>query len=360
VTRLVVQIPCFNEAATLPAVLAEIPAGVPGVDEIVVLVVDDGSTDATPAIARARGARLVRHAGNRGLAATFLRGLDEALRLGADVIVNVDGDHQYPPACIPQLVTPILAGEADIVTGDRDAGHVEHFGPGKRLLQRLGSWVVRRLSETDVPDAPTGFRAFSREAALRLNVIGRRTYTLETLIQAGAERFKLRHVRVPTNPPARPSRLHRGSLDYVCQAMWWVLRARIMYRPLALFFGLGALLLVPSLIGIGRFLFYYVSEGGAGHIQSLVIASMLFVAAVLSFALGVLADLIAANRRLQEETLYRVRRLESDLYRAGLLPAASTAPAASADDAPLTPAAAEPPPADDLPGGKDLDPAADD
>lgn len=349
-TKLVVQIPCLDEAETLPDVVGGIPRVIPGVDEIVVLVVDDGSSDATRAVARRLGARVVGHPGNRGLSATFAKGLDEALRLGADVVVNIDGDHQYPPEAIPDLVRPILDGRADIVTGDRDAGRIDHFGGGKRLLQRLGSATVRLLSDTDAPDAPTGFRAFSREAALRLNVIARRTYTLETLIQAGAERFKLRHVRVRTNPPRRPSRLHRGSLHYVWSMVGPLLRARAMYRPLPVFLGGAAVLGIIGTAGVARFLYYVVTDGGAGHIQSLILATMLLVVAAVLFALGIIADLTAANRRLMEETLYRLRRLESDLHRAGLLPETdSEPPTGTLDD-----------PADDPAPPDHLDRAADD
>src|SRR5436309_2241889 len=247
------------------------PQRIEGVAEIAVLVVDDGSEDATRAIARRLGACVVGHPGHRGLSAVFARGIDESLRLGADVIVNIDGDHQYPPAAIPALVAPILAGEADIVTGDRDAGRNEHFSAPKRILQRLGSAVVRALSTTDVPDAPTGFRAFSREAAMRLNVISRRTYTLETLIQAGAERFKLRHVRVTTNPPTRPSRLHRGSLHYVWTTIGPLLLAKAMYEPLRVFLLLAGLLFVVGGYWVLRFLYYYLTEGGTGHVQSLIL-----------------------------------------------------------------------------------------
>ncbi len=334
-TKLVIQIPCFNEAETLPDVLAEIPAAIPGVDETIVLVVDDGSSDDTVKIARRWGARVVGHPGNRGLSATFAKGLDESLRLGADVIVNIDGDHQYPAARIPDLVRPILDGHADIVLGDRGAGSNEHFSPFKRLLQRLGSWTVRRLSDTDVPDAPSGFRAFSREAALHLNVIARRTYTLETLIQAGAERFKLDYVPIRTNPPRRPSRLHRGSLHYVWLAVGMLLRARTMYSPLKLFLWLAALLFAPGAFLVARFLYFFVTEGGAGHIQSLVVAAVLLNASFFCVTLGIISELISANRRLSEEALFRLRRLESDLRRAGLLhdPDAATLDRPGAEEA---------------------------
>lgn len=310
--KLVVQIPCYNEASTLPAVLASIPRRIPGVDSVQVVVVDDGSTDGTGEVARACGAdAVVRHPANRGLAAAFRSGLDRALRMGADVIVNTDGDNQYPQEEIPALIRPILAGEADLVLGDRRPGATRHFSPVKRALQRLGSRVVSAASGAEVADAPTGFRAFSREAALRMNVLSDYSYTLETLIQAGAARLRVVSVPIEARPPARPSRLMRGLPDYLFHSGATILRAYATYRPLAVFLPVGLALIAAGAVVIGRFVYVYFSAGGAGHIQSLVLAAMLVLAGCLMLLNGVLADLEAANRRLIEEALVRLRRLEA-------------------------------------------------
>ncbi len=305
---IVVQIPCYNEAATLPAVLASVPRRLPGA-RVLTVVVDDGSTDGTAEVARRAGAdRVVRHAANRGLAAAFRSGLATALRLGADVVVNTDGDNQYPQADLPRLVAPILAGEADVVVADRQPTRVAHFSPLKKALQALGSAVVRLASGTGVRDAPSGFRAYSREAALRLYVHSHYSYTLETLIQAGAQRLRVVSVPVTINPQARRSRLISSLPAYLLHSAITVLRAYVTYRPLAVFTLVGAGFLAVGTAGILRFLYYFVTEGGAGHIQSLVLAGALWSVGVMIVLSGLQADVAAANRRLAEEALYELRR----------------------------------------------------
>lgn len=315
--RLFVQIPCYNEAATLPLVLRSIPRTIPGVATVTVVVVDDGSTDGTAAVARAHGADVVvRHPRNRGLAAAFRTGLDTCLRLGADIIVNTDGDNQYPQAEIPRLIRPILEGQAEVVIADRQPLKVPHFSPAKKLLQWLGSWVVRQLSGTAVPDAPSGFRAYAREAALRLNVLSDYSYTLETLIQAGVQRQAIAFVPVQTNPQLRPSRLITSLRAYLLRSATTLLRAYAMYQPLKVFGACGLLLCLAGLLGVGRFLYFFATGSGAGHVQSLVLSGVLLVVGFQVMLIGLLSDLIAANRRLLEEALYRLRRLESDLLTA--------------------------------------------
>lgn len=310
--RLVVQIPCYNEEATIAGVVAEIPREIPGVDEVVILVVDDGSTDQTIPVALTAGTDYVaRHARNRGLAAAFRTGLDAALWLGADVIVNTDGDHQYSGAEIPRLIEPILNGHADLVVGDRDAASAPHFSRQKRLLQAFGSWVVRQLSGTTVPDAPSGFRALSREAALRLNVVTSYSYTLETLIQAGTQRLAVSSVPIRANPTARKSRLAGSTLGYVRKSMLTMLRAYAMYQSLRIFLTVSLILFVPGLLGVGRFLWYYFNGAGSGHVQSLVLSGVLLVISLQVGLIGLVADLIAGNRRLMEEALYRLRKLDA-------------------------------------------------
>ncbi len=312
--KLIVQIPCYDEAEHLPAVLASIPRRIPGVDCVEVLVIDDGSTDGTGEVARAHGAdHVVRHPANRGLAAAFRTGVDAALRLGADVVVNTDGDNHYAQADIPRLIAPILAGEADVVVGDRRPGEATYFSPLKRLLQRVGSRVVRAASGTAVLDAPSGFRAFAREAALQMNVLSGYSYTLETLIQAGAARLRVVSVPIETRPVARPSRLIRSLPHYLLHSAATVLRAYATYRPLAVFFAAGLGLIILGSAGIARFLYYVVTEGGAGHVQSLVLSAAVFTIGFQVLLIGLLADLVAANRRLIEEALVRLRRVEGSL-----------------------------------------------
>ncbi len=312
-TRLVVQVPCFNESDTIGTVIADIPRIVDGVDEVLVLIVDDGSTDDTAAAAFAAGADFViRHAGNRGLAAAFRTGLDAALRLGADIVVNTDGDNQYRGSDIPRLVEPIVRGRADLVVGDRDPATVEHFSPAKRSLQVLGSLVVRWLSGASVPDAPSGFRALSREAAMRLNVVTSYSYTLETIIQAGAQRMAVASIPISPRHTPRKSRLARGMFEYVRRSMATIVRAYAMYRPLRVFLAVSCVLFLPGLLGALRFIWFYLAGSGSGHIQSLILSAVLLIVGFQVGLIGLVADLIAANRRLVEESLYRLRRLDPD------------------------------------------------
>lgn len=311
--KLIVQIPCLNEAETLPRVVAQIPRRIPGVDVVEVLIVDDGSTDRTIEVAREVGVdHVVRHVGNKGLAQAFRTGIDACLRLGADVVVNTDGDDQYPGAEIPRLIAPILEGRAEMTVADRQTATIEHFSPTKKLLQALGSWTVRQVSRTDVPDAPSGFRAYGREAALRLNVITGYSYTVETLIQAGARRTTIAYVPIRVNPQTRASRLFGSSWNYVKHQLATIVRSYAMYEPLRVFTMLGLLVLLAGTVVIVRFVYYFFAEGYSGHVQSLVLGAALWVAGLQILLNGLLADLIAANRRLVEEALYRLRRFESE------------------------------------------------
>lgn len=307
--KLVVQIPCYNEAATLAATLGAIPRRIEGVDRVEVLVIDDGSTDDTADVARRHGTdHVVRFVQRRGLARAFKAGVEAALELGADIIVNTDGDNQYDGADIPRLVGPILAGEADIVVGDRDPGSLPHFSRLKRWLQRLGSWAMRRLSGTEVADATSGFRAYSREAALQLNVVTEFTYTLETLIQAGKRRLVVVDVPIRARPTQRASRLAPSMGHYLAQAGAAMARAYALYEPLKVFSILGTLLMLGGVaLGI-RFLYYWFGGAGQGHVQSLILAAILSIVGFQVLCMAVLADLLGGNRKLLEEVLYRLRR----------------------------------------------------
>jgi glycosyltransferase involved in cell wall biosynthesis len=309
--KLVIQIPCLDEEETLAETLAALPQTLPGVDDIVVVVVDDGSTDRTIEVAEAAGVtEIVRFPNHQGLARAFAAGLERALQLGADVIVNTDADNQYCADDIPALIAPIMSGEADIVIGDRDPSKLAHFSLPKRLLQRLGSWIVRQLSGTRVPDASSGFRAFSRGAALKLNVLSDFTYTLETVIQAGKKQLAVAHVPVRANPTHRPSRLFSGPSHYIRRSASTIVRIYAMYEPFKIFTMLGGVLIAAATaIGL-RFLYYYLAHGGAGHIQSLILAAAFLIIGFLTMLIGLLADLIGRNRQLSEDVLLRVRRLE--------------------------------------------------
>jgi glycosyltransferase involved in cell wall biosynthesis len=309
--KLVVQIPCLNEAESLPPTLAEIPRAISGIDSVETLVVDDGSTDETLQVARSSGVDyIVSLKTHLGLARAFASGLDAALRVGADVIVNLDADGQYPATDIAALVAPILCGEADIVIGDRDVDAVHHFSAVRRLLQRWGSSTVSRLAGLRVTDVTSGFRAFSRDAALRLNVLGDYTYTLETIIQAG--HLGMSVVSVATSSrPTRPSRLFSSELEYVRRTIPGILRAYLTYEPLGTFLALAASAIIPgTVIGL-RFVYLYISGDGAGHVQSLILAAVLLLVGFQTLVLGLVARLLGTNRRLVEECLYRVRKLDN-------------------------------------------------
>jgi glycosyltransferase involved in cell wall biosynthesis len=307
--KLIVQIPCFNEADTLPITLADLPQELEGFDTLETLVIDDGSDDGTAQIAREMGVdHVVRVPRNRGLANAFALGLRTALGLGADVIVNTDGDNQYPGEEIENLVRPILDGEADMVVGDRQVSKIEHFSATKKLLQQAGSWVVRWASGTRVPDATSGFRALSREAALHLVVYSSYTYTLETIIQAGKKGLVVASVPIRSNPTLRESRLIRSTLRYVLSSAATIMRIFLMYEPLKVFLSLGAVLAVSGLALFVRFMYFYLIGQGQGHVQSLIAASVLVFLGFQTFLLGLLSDLIARNRRISEEISYQIRK----------------------------------------------------
>jgi glycosyltransferase involved in cell wall biosynthesis len=309
--KLIIQIPCFNEEGNLGETLAALPRRVPGFDSVEILVIDDGSTDATAQVARAGGATyLLRFPVNLGLARAFSSGLDAALKLGADVIVNTDADNQYRGEDVALLVQPILAGQAEMVIGDRAPHQIAHFGPAKRILQRVGSWVVRQLSGTTVPDAASGFRAFSRRAALRLNVFTKFTYTLETIIQAGKKHIPISHVRIGTNAERRPSRLFGSLWTYLKHSGATLVRIYALYEPLKVFWRLGLVFVGAGLLLGLRFLVDYLAGEGAGHVQSLILAAMLVIVGYQTALIGLVADLIGGNRTLLEDTLFRVREME--------------------------------------------------
>jgi len=310
--KLIIQIPCYNESETLPQTIDDLPKTVPGFDEIEYLVIDDGSTDRTAQIAKSLGVHhIVRMPRNRGLAAAFEKGLQTAVQLGADVIVNTDGDNQYPGGYITDLVRPILDGEADMVIGDRQVETIPHFSRFKVFLQKLGSRIVRWSSGTDVPDATSGFRAFSRDAALRLVIFSNYTYTLETIIQAGKMGLSVTSIPIETNPKLRESRLIRSIPVYLARSSVTILRIFMMYEALRTFLTLGSLPFAAGWVLVVRFLYFFAIGEGQGHIQSLILASILILVGFLIFLLGLLGDLIARNRRLMEEMVFRVRKIES-------------------------------------------------
>ena len=309
---LVIQIPCLNEAATLPATLADLPTAVPGIDRIEVVVIDDGSTDDTAAVAHAHGVRhVVRFRRRKGLAAAFAAGLDTSLRIGADVIVNTDADNQYPGRDIVQLVEPILAGQADIVIGDRNIRDVRHMSWQKKLLQRVGSWVVRQVSGTAVPDTTSGFRAYTREAALRVTIVSDFSYTLESIIQAGKQRLAVAHVAIGSNPRTRPSRLFDNVFSYVKRSAATIVRVYAMYEPLKVFTYIGSVVFLAGFAISLRFLyFYFFTPYDAGKVQSLILSAVLMIVGFQVVLIGLLADVIAGTRKLLDDLLYRVRSME--------------------------------------------------
>ncbi|MFZ1995984.1 MAG: glycosyltransferase family 2 protein [Solirubrobacteraceae bacterium] len=313
--KLIIQIPCFNEEAQLPETLSHLPREIEGVDAVEWLIIDDGSTDATIETARAHGVdHIVKLTNHKGLAAGFQAGLDAGLKLGADVIVNTDADNQYDGRDIPKLVAPILRGEADMVIGDRQVDSNEHFSHSKRRLQRLGSWVVRQASSTEVPDTTSGFRAYNREAALQMQVVSKFTYTLETIIQAGKLLVAIDHVPIRTNAKTRESRLFPSIPAYIRRNGLSIFRIYSQYEPLRVFWGAAVVMAIAALAFFLRFLIPFIANGGhAGHIQSLIFGAVLFNAAMLLGALGVLGDLLSAQRIMLQRTFERVRRIELQL-----------------------------------------------
>jgi glycosyltransferase involved in cell wall biosynthesis len=312
--KLIIQIPCYNEAEQLPATLADLPRQVVGFDTVQWLVIDDGSTDETVSVARAHGVdHLVRLTNNRGLATGFQAGIDTALKLGADVIVNTDADNQYYGPDIARLVEPIVAGRADMVVGDREIQGIEHFSPLKKMLQRLGSWVVRQASSTSVPDTTSGFRAYNREAAIQMMVVSRFTYTLETIIQAGKLLVAVDHVPIRTNPNTRESRLFPSMGAYVRRNAVSIFRIYAQYEPLRVFWSLALVIGLAAIAVWIRFAVAYAEGSGKGHVQSLILGAVLFIAAVVLWALGVIGDLLAAQRVMTQRTFERVRRIELQL-----------------------------------------------
>lgn len=311
--KLIIQIPCFNEAETLEIALNDLPKQIDGIDEIEYLIINDGSADNTVEVAKNWGVHyVVNFKRNKGLAKGFMAGLDACLRNGADIIVNTDADNQYCGEDIEKLVRPILEGKSDIVIGERPIDQTEHFSPIKKKLQHFGSWVVRKASKTDIPDAPSGFRAYSREAAMRMNVINEYTYTLETIVQAGRNKMACVSVPIRTNGELRPSRLFNSMMGYVKKSMLTIIRAFMMYRPLQFFSALGSIL---SLVGIGiglRFVYFFAIGQGDGHTQSLILASMMIILGVMTGIVGLQADIIAGNRKLLEDIQYHVRKLDYD------------------------------------------------
>lgn len=303
--KLIIQIPCYNEALTLPETLSHLPKKIDGIDQIEYLVVDDGSQDNTAEVAKEHGANhVIRLKKNQGLAAAFKAGLDACIRLGADIIVNTDADNQYVSADIPKLIEPILKQNAELVIGDRGVATEESFTPLKRKLQTFGSFVVSKASGLDIPDATSGFRAMTRETALKTNVLSNYSYTLETLIQAGNRNISVTSVPVRTNPPRRPSRLMHGIWDYLVHSTITIIRAYAMYRAIRVFFGIGLILILAGGVLAVRYFIFFLQGQGAGHIQSVILAAILLIVGFQTMLNGLLADLIASNRKMLEEILY--------------------------------------------------------
>jgi glycosyltransferase involved in cell wall biosynthesis len=311
--KVFIQIPCLNEESTLPLVLESIPKSIEGVDELEVLIIDDGSTDRTIEVAKSYGVtHFVRHTRNMGLARSFRDGVHYALANGADIVVNTDGDNQYPQDRIPDLIAPIAAGEADIVIGDRQTQKIAHFSPLKKLLQRFGSWVVNVAADTKLPDAASGFRAYSKESLLRLNIVTQFSYCMETIIQAGNKRLKIVSVPVETNPKTRESRLFNNMFEHMVKSAQAILRSYMMFKPFVFFAVIGLLMLGGALIPFVRYLvliWFFADDAGA-HLQSLILGVALLIGSLLSFALGVLADLQRTNRILMEEQLERIKEMQ--------------------------------------------------
>ncbi len=312
--KLIIQIPCLNEAETLEVALNDLPKHIDGIDEIEYLIINDGSTDNTVEVAKNWGVQyVVNFKQNKGLARGFMAGLDACLRNGADIIVNTDADNQYCGADIEKLVRPILDGKADIVIGERPIDDTAHFSPLKKKLQHIGSWTVRVASKSDIPDAPSGFRAYSKEAALRLNVVNQYTYTLETIVQAGHEKFAMTSVPIRTNDELRPSRLFSSMFGYIKKSVVTIARSFMMYKPLRFFGLIGTILfLIGLILGIRYLVFIFAGIPG-GHVQSLILASTLMMMGFMTGVIGLQADIIAANRKIMEDIQYHVRKMDYDM-----------------------------------------------
>lgn len=309
--KLVVQIPCLNEAQSIEQVLSTIPKKISGVDDIVVLIIDDGSTDDTGAIAKKHGVKhFVYHSQRMGLARAFHDGVDAALALGADIVVNTDGDNQYPSASIPALIQPILDGQAEIVIGDRQTDTIAHFSWAKKQLQKLGSWIVNKAAGTSVPDAPSGFRAYSRDALLRLSVITRFSYTMETIIQAGNKGIPIVSIPITTNPKTRESRLFKSTGQHVMKSAQAIIKSFVMYRSHLIFIPGGLIFLILGLVPFARYLVLQFGDDPGNHIQSLILGLVLLMASLISFALAIIADLLKTNRALHEDSLERLKKLQ--------------------------------------------------
>lgn len=307
--KVVVQIPCLNEEATLPLVLGSIPRKIAGVDEIIVVVIDDGSTDRTVEIAREHGVKhFVHHIGNKGLARSFHDGVLYALEIGADIVVNTDGDNQYPQSKIGDLIRPILNKQADMVIADRQVHTIDHFSASKKFFQKVGTKVLNSAAGTAVPDAPSGFRAYSRDALMQLNTVTRFSYAMETLIQAGNKGISITSVPIRTNPKTRESRLFSSNLEHMTKSGIAIARSFIMYKPYMLFMPLGAVLFLLGIVPFARFLYFVSIDDSSGHLQSLIVGSVLLMAAVTVLTLGVVADLIRINRILIEDSLEQQKR----------------------------------------------------
>ena len=313
--KLIIQIPCYNESIVLRETIASLPRNISGIDRIETLIVDDGSTDNTIQIAREAGVDHIVRQYHQGLAIAFKTGLEACLKNGADIIVNTDADNQYNSEDIELLLMPILSGEAQLVIGDRGVATLELFTPLKRLLQRLGSWVIGLVSGMNTPDATSGFRALTRQAAIHTLVLSEYSYTLETLIQAGAHRIPVAYVPIRTNPPTRPSRLMRSIPHFLTHSSSTILRAYTMYRPLRVFSIMGTICILLGLLPGFRFLYFYLVEGTAGHIQSLILSAILLIVGFQVMLIGLVADLIGFNRKILEEVLFRLRHAELEKYK---------------------------------------------